>query len=224
MVLVAGLDVAPAGMRAWVSDATGRLEAVQSRPAPSGDAEARDDACRGLLAAVTADRPMLDWLGLSVSGPAPDLASPLGELHPGWALPPQLPVVRSDAETMLVVGAGGQQPGVVTVVLGERRASVWWSGSARRDLPADDPRVLAAAVAGRGEDGSPVTVTGRADSGDPLPAAVLTAAADGLAQALGRPVHLDPSRDAVVVAAAYVVARAVGAHAHLPGLPEDTRG
>lgn len=223
MLLVAGLDVAPAGMRAWVSDATGRLEELQSRPAPTGDAEARDDACRELLAVVTAERPPLDWLGLSVSGPAPDLASAGGELDPDWALPAQLPVVRSDPERLLVLGAGGQRPDVVTVVLGERRASVWRGGAARRDLPADDARILAAAVEDRGDAIRPVTLTGRAENGDPLPPALLVAAADALAAALGRPVHLDPERDAVVLGAAYVVARAVGAHAHLPGLPEDTR-
>ena len=224
MLLVAGLDVAPAGMRAWVSDAAGRLEGTLTRPAPTGDAEARDDACRQLLADVVEDRVPLDWLGLSVSGPAPDLATSAGELGVGWALPPQLPVVRSEVEQLLVLGAGGLDAGVVTVVLGARRASVWCGGSARRDLPADDVRVLAAAVADRGEPGCPVALTGRSDRGEPLPPSVLVATADALAAELGRPVHLDLDRDPLVIAAAYVVARSVGAHAHRPALPDDTRG
>ena len=224
MLLVAGLDVAPAGMRAWVSDATGQLEVMETRPQPSGDAEAREDACRDLLRAATSGRPPLDWLGLAVSGPAPDLATVGGELLPDWALPAELPVVRSEPERLLVLGAGGNRPDVVTVVLGERRASVWRDGAARRNLPADDARVLAATVTERGGADCLVTVTGRTDSGDPLAPAALLASADALAAALGRRVHVDPGRDAIVVAAAYVVARAVGAHAHLPDLAETARG
>ena len=217
MLLVAGLDVAPAGMRAWVSDATGRVEVLQERPAPTGDAEARDDACRELLAAVAEGRPALDWLGLSVSGPAPDLASAVGELDPGWALPAQLPVVRSEPEQLLVVGAGGLAPEVVTVVLGERRASAWRAGTARRDLGPDD---VAAAVATLADGSCAVALVSRSDSGAPLPVARAREVAAALTAALGLPVHLDPQRDALVLGAAYVVARAVGAHAHRPALPD----
>lgn len=218
MLLVAGLDVAPAGMRAWVSDATGRVEVLQERPAPTGDAEARDDACRELLAAVTEGRPALDWLGLSVSGPAPDLASRIGELEDGWGLPAQLPVVRSEPEQLLVAGAGGLVPDVVTVVLGERRASAWRAGTARRDLAPDD---VAAAVAALAEGSCAVVLVSRSDTGAPLPAARVREVAAGLTEQLGCPVHLDLERDALVVGAAYVVARAVGAHAHRPVLPDS---
>ena len=204
-------------MRAWVSDATGRVEAMQERPAPTGDAEARDDACRELLAAVTEGRPALDWLGLSVSGPAPDLSSRLGELEDGWGLPAQLPVLRSEPERLLVVGAGGLAEDVVTVVLGERRSSAWCGGTARRDLTIE---ALPAAVEELTAEGCAVVVVSRADSGASLPVAQIRDVADWLAATLGRPVLLDPGRDALVVGAAYVVARAVGAHAHRPGLPD----
>lgn len=217
MLLVAGLDVAPAGMRVWVSDVTGHVEALEERPAPTGDAEARDDACRELLGAVTEGRPALDWLGLSVSGPTPDLASPLGELQLGWGLPADLPVVRSVPERLLVVGAGGLTDEVVTVVLGERRSSAWRAGAARRDLA---PEAVAAAVQDLGGDVCAVTIASRADTGAPLPWARVEEAAVALAAGLGRPVHLDPGRDALVVGAAYVVARVVGAHAHRPALPD----
>lgn len=212
MLLVAGLDVAPAGMRAWVSDATGRLETTEQRPAPASDAEGQEDACRDLLAAVVEGRPVLDWLGLSVSGPAPDLASPVGELDVGWVLPAQLPVVRSDPDRLLVVGAGGLDRDVVTVVLGERRASVWREDAVRRDLA---PEAVAGVVEQLAVGATAVVVTGRGQ----LPVEQL---AVSLAAALGRPVHVDPRCDALVVGAAYVVTRAVGAHAHRPGLPERT--
>lgn len=221
MLLVAGLDVGPAGMRAWVSDVAGQVEALQERPAPTGDVEVRDDACRELLVSVTEGRPALGWLGLSVSGPAPDLASRLDELEDGWGLPADLPVVRSEPERLLVVGAGGLADDVVTVVLGERRSSAWRAASARRDLA---PEAVAAAVQELGRGGCAVTVTSRADRGGPLPAAHAHDVAASLAAALGRPVHLDPERDALVLGAAYVVAHAVGAHAHRPALPDATTG
>ena len=200
-------------------------------------------ACAGAMADVAARSwatGLLEECGLGTSRLAPVVpaGTVVGELLPGWALPPTLPVVTGCGDAQLrAAGAGGLADGVV--VVDGRTTSVVATTSA----PAPAGRAWVSTHAGpglwaaEGDAGYPLAgaatdvasraYTVRSDLADleqalgrPAKHVVVTgdaALAALLAEQLGREVRIAPG--GVAPAGEVLAARALGVHAHIPPLP-----
>ena len=197
-------------------------------------------ACAAGMADVAARRwstGRLDECGIGRSRLAPvvEPGTVVGELQPGWALPPTLPVVSGCGDLQLAAaGAGGLTDGVVVIVAGSTTqvlAAVARPGPAPARLRLSThaaPRLWALAGDAGPADGFAV----RRDLADlertlgrPAGSVVVTgsAAADGalpalLAQVLGRDVR-HAAGCGGPAAGELLASRALGVHAHAPGLP-----